>query len=67
VFHLVTVTEPDTLHPELSERKLDLLITRRLGLFTEEKFNFEILYDDSPVVAVGAQSPWARRRCIALS
>jgi DNA-binding transcriptional LysR family regulator len=67
VFHLVTVTEPDTLHPELSERKLDLLITRRLGLFTEEKFDFEILYDDSPVVAAGAQSPWARRRSIALA
>src|SRR5215468_3427157 len=31
VFHLVTVTESDALHPELSERKLDLLISRRLG------------------------------------
>jgi len=67
VFHVVTVTEPDILHPELSERKVDLLITRRLGLFTGEKFDFEILYDDSPVVVVGVQSPWVRRRRIALT
>ena len=33
VFHVVTVTEPDILLPELSERKVDLLIARRLGLF----------------------------------
>lgn len=67
VFHVVTVTEPDILHPELSERKVDLLITRRLGLFTREKFDFEILYDDSPVVVAGVQSPWVRRRRIALT
>ena len=67
VFHLVTADETDTLHRELSERHVDLLIARRLGLFTEEKFAFEILYDDSYVVAVGAQSPWVRRRSIALA
>ena len=67
VFHLVTVTEVDTLHHELSERKLDLLITRRLELFTREKFDFENLCDDSPVVVAGVQSPWVRRRRIALT
>jgi DNA-binding transcriptional LysR family regulator len=67
VFHVVTVTEPAILHLELSERKLDLLITRRLGLFTSEKFDFEILYDDSPVVVAGVRSPWVRRRRIALT
>jgi DNA-binding transcriptional LysR family regulator len=67
VFHLVTADESDTLHRELSERNVDLLIARRLGLFTEGKFGFEVLYDDSYVVAAGAQSPWARRRSIALA
>jgi DNA-binding transcriptional LysR family regulator len=67
VFHLVTADESDTLHRELTERNVDLLIARRLGLFTEEKFGFEILYDDSYVVVVGAQSPWVRRRSIALA
>jgi DNA-binding transcriptional LysR family regulator len=66
-FHVVTNTELEILHPELSERKVDLLISRRWGLFTEEKFDFEILYDDSPVVVAGVQSPWVRRRRIALT
>jgi DNA-binding transcriptional LysR family regulator len=67
VFHLVTVTETDTLHLELSERNVDLLIARRSALFTEEKFGFENLYNDSYVVVAGVQSPWARRRSIALA
>ncbi len=37
VFHLVTADETDTLRRELSERNVDLLIARRLSLFTEEK------------------------------
>ena len=66
VFHLMA-TQAETLHRELSERNVDLLITRRLGLFTEEQFGFEILYDDSYVVVAGAQHPWARRRKIELA
>jgi DNA-binding transcriptional LysR family regulator len=65
VFHLVA-TPTETLHRELSERNIDLLIHRRLGLFTEEQFGFEILYDDSYVVVAGAQNPWVRRRRNAL-
>jgi DNA-binding transcriptional LysR family regulator len=67
VFHLITVTETDTLHRELSERNVDLLITRKLGVFTDEKFDFEILYNDPHVVVTGAKSPWVRRRNIALA
>ena len=37
VFHLVTADETDTLHRELSERNVDLLIARRAGLFTDEQ------------------------------
>ena len=67
VFHLVTAYETDTLHRELSERNVDLLVARRLGLFTDEKFGFENLYNDSYVVVAGVQNQWARRRRIALA
>ncbi len=67
VFHLVTAYETDTLHRELSERNVDLLVARRLGLFTDEKFGFENLYNDSYIVVAGVQNQWARRRRIALA
>jgi DNA-binding transcriptional LysR family regulator len=66
VFHLMT-TQLDSLHRELSERNVDLLITRRSGRFAEEHFNFEALYDDPYAVVAGAQNPWARRRKIELA
>src|SRR4029450_10420107 len=67
VFHLVTAEGTDTLQRELSERSIDLLIARRVGLFTDEKFGFEFLYDSSFVVVAGARNPWVRRRRIALA
>jgi len=67
VFHLVTAEETDTLQRELSERRIDLLIARRVGLFTNEKFGFEFLYDSSFVVVAGTRNPWVRRRRIALA
>jgi DNA-binding transcriptional LysR family regulator len=66
VFHLMAA-QTETLHRELSERNVDLLITRRLGLFTEEQFGLETLYDESFVVVAGAENPWARRRRIELA
>src|SRR5882724_7530851 len=63
VFHLVT-GYVETLHRELSGRNVDLLIARRFGPIAEERLGFEFLFDDSSVVAVGAQSPWVRRRRI---
>ncbi len=65
-FHLVTA-HVEALHRELSERNVDFLIARRVGLFTEENFGFENLYDDSYVVVAGARSLWARKRRIALA
>jgi DNA-binding transcriptional LysR family regulator len=66
VFHVVTA-DTETLHRELTGRSVDLLIARRLGrLFSEEQFGFEVLYDDSHVIAAGTKSPWARRRRIEL-
>ena len=66
VFHLVVAT-PEALLTELSERNVDLLITRRFGLIADEQLGFEFLFDDPFVVAAGAQSPWVRRRRIELA
>ena len=66
VFHLVT-GHVEALHRELSGRNVDLLITRRFGPLVDERFEFEFLFDDSFVVAAGAQSPWVRRRKIELA
>jgi DNA-binding transcriptional LysR family regulator len=67
VFHLLTADETDTLYRELSERNIDLLITRRADLFKDEKLGFEILYVSSFVVVAGSRNLWVRRRRIALA
>jgi DNA-binding transcriptional LysR family regulator len=66
MFHLAT-GYVEALHHELNERNVDLLIARRFGAIADERLDFEFLFDDSCVVAVGAQSPWARRRRITLA
>jgi DNA-binding transcriptional LysR family regulator len=55
------------LHRELSERNVDVLIAQRLGPITDERLDFDFVFDDSFVVAVGAQNPWANRRKIGLA
>jgi DNA-binding transcriptional LysR family regulator len=68
VFHLVSSEGTDRLYRDLHERKIDFLIVRKGGrLIGDEKLGFEILYDPSLVVVAGSQSPWARRRRIALA
>lgn len=57
----------ETLHRELSERNVDLLIARKLGPLADDRLGFERLFDEREVVAAGAHSPWARRRRIALA
>jgi DNA-binding transcriptional LysR family regulator len=60
------VIEPtETLHRELSERKVDLLIVRKFGP-VDERLDFEVLFEDTFVVAAGAQNQWVRRRRIEL-
>jgi DNA-binding transcriptional LysR family regulator len=66
VFHLVT-SLTQALHLELSERNVDLIISRRFEPFADERMGFEFLFGQVYVVAAGAQSPWARRRRIALA
>ncbi len=66
VFHLV-IGYVETLHRELSERNVDLLIVRSFGPVADERLDFEFLFDDFYVVAAGAQNPWVRRRRIELA
>jgi DNA-binding transcriptional LysR family regulator len=66
VFHLVTATV-EALPHELSERNVDLLITRRFGSIADKRMGFEFLFNEPYVVAAGAQSPWVRRRRIKLA
>jgi DNA-binding transcriptional LysR family regulator len=57
----------EPLRRELSERNVDLLIVRRYVPAPDEGVDFEPLFDDSYVVAAGAQNQWARRRRIELA
>jgi DNA-binding transcriptional LysR family regulator len=65
-FHVV-VKQAETLHRELSERNVDLLVTRRVGELADERLGFEFLFADAYVIAAGAQNPWVRRRRIELA
>jgi DNA-binding transcriptional LysR family regulator len=67
VMFRVTTGYVETLHRGLSERNVDLLVTRRFGPMADKRLEFELLFNDSSLVAAGAQSPWARRRRIALA
>lgn len=56
----------ETLHRDLSERKVDLLFMRSGGPMADERLHFEFLFGDRYVVAAGAKNPWTRRRNIQL-
>jgi DNA-binding transcriptional LysR family regulator len=66
VFHLVT-GYTEILHQELAERNVDLLIIRGSGPIADPRYDFEFLFDDSYVVAAGAQNQWGRRRRIEIA
>jgi len=66
VFHLV-IGRIEVLHRELSERSVDIVVAQRLGPITDERLDFEFVFDASFVVAAGAQNPWVRRRRIGLA
>ena len=66
VFHIVT-GYTETLHRELAERNVDLLIMRGSGPIADPRYDFEFLFDDSYVVAAGAQNQWVRRRRIEIA
>jgi DNA-binding transcriptional LysR family regulator len=62
----VVIPQAEIIYQELSERKLDFLITRIWAPTVEHPFNFEFLFEDSFVVVAGAHNPWVRRRKIAI-
>src|SRR5262249_54173343 len=45
-------------------RNVDLLIARKFGFIADDQLDFELLFEDSCVVAAGGQNPWGRRRQI---
>src|ERR1700754_1265374 len=49
-FHVV-IREAESLHRELSERNVDLLVTRRFGDFADERLDFQSLFADPYVIA----------------
>lgn len=61
VFHLITLST-DKLYDELRERKLDLLVARRLNSLVDEQMSFEFLFEDRNVIVAGKRNQWARRR-----
>src|SRR5262245_28804121 len=65
VFHFV-IGQIRELHRALSERNVDVLVAQRLGPIADERLDFDFVFDDSFVVAAGAQNSWANRRKIAL-
>ena len=66
VFHFVS-EDANSLIRYLDERKLDLLILRKIGPFAEDRQSFEVLYDNPYFVAAGSKNPWVRRRRIELA
>ena len=66
VFHLVAAPT-ESLHRDLRERNVDLLVVRRFGPLAGEQLGFEFLFNDSYVIAAGTQHPFARRRRITLA
>jgi DNA-binding transcriptional LysR family regulator len=65
VFHVVTGAAA-TLLRKLTERNVELVITRATEAVADEQTYVGGLFEDSVVVAGGAQSRWARRRRIKL-
>jgi len=55
----------ETVHRDLSERRLDFLITRKVGPVGDARLSFEVLFDDDLVIVSGARHPLARRRKVA--
>jgi DNA-binding transcriptional LysR family regulator len=61
------VAEGTEMLRDLSERSVDLLIYRQFTPFADERVSFEFLFESPYVVAAGANSPWLKRRRIALA
>jgi molybdate transport repressor ModE-like protein len=62
----VVVDDGEPQRRNLSERRVDLLIFRHSPIFDGRELTFEPLFESPYVVVAGRESPWVRRRRIAL-
>lgn len=60
----VEIGHSEAVRRKLLDRELDLLVVRQFGDWEDERLAFEVLYDNTYVVAASAKSAWARRRKI---
>jgi DNA-binding transcriptional LysR family regulator len=67
VVRVVQTSAEPLVYPELRERKVDIALARISKSFSHSELDVEILFDDPPRVVVGALSPFARRRKVALT
>ena len=68
VFHVSTVTNVAQQFRELRERNIDLVIRRLPDSIADERdLHAETFFNDPPMIAAGASSPWTRRRRIKLA
>ena len=65
IVHVTDVTVGEHIH-YLHDRKLDLIIGGSAPLKQDDDLQAEFLFEESFTVVTGAQSPWARRRKVAL-
>jgi LysR family pca operon transcriptional activator len=56
-----------TLYRDLTERKIELVITRLVAFADRKDMTIETLFDDDIVAVAAAKNPWARRRRIDLA
>jgi DNA-binding transcriptional LysR family regulator len=56
-----------TLYHDLTERKIELVITRLVEFADRKNMTVETLFDDDIVAVAAAKNPWARRRRIDLA
>ena len=66
IVHAAEVNPSENIH-YLRERKMDLLVGRSTLAQGDDDLHSETLFEDSFTVVAGAQSPWARRRKVALT
>ena len=67
VFHLLNLESTSLMERELLARNVDILIARQLGSISDQRLEFEFLFDDDNFVVAGAQHRLARRRRIELA
>ena len=66
VFDIVTAPVL-SLYRDLTERKIELVVTRLVDFADRRNMAIETLFEDDIVVVAAAQNPWTRRRRIGLA